>query len=187
MHPSARRLVFTFGRRAMQVPTSAAMSLMGPGRVKTLKVRKSWRANWPGSRSRCPSRKPRAPSRHGLGQTRPVPQVQLTPEPDISKTDEISQLKAALQGLQQSQQGTAVDLRRDQEMLQAQQADIKRLSEEVAQLAAKLDLLQGSARDAQASAPPPVQRPVPKKPASKPAVREPASPTPLSVSPEEKK
>src|ERR1035437_8374475 len=29
----------------------------------TLKVRKSWHANGPASRSRCPSRKPRAPSR----------------------------------------------------------------------------------------------------------------------------
>jgi hypothetical protein len=108
-------------------------------------------------------------------------------EPAISKTDEISQLKAALQGLQQSQQGTAIDVGRDQEMLQAQQADIKRLSDQISQLATKPDSLQNSARDAQASAPQPVQKPVPKKPASKPVVREPASPTPLSVSPEEKK
>ena len=37
-------------------------------------------------------------------------------------------------------------------MLQAQQADIKQLSEEITQLASKLDLLQGIAREARAAA-----------------------------------
>lgn len=84
-------------------------------------------------------------------------------EPAISRLDEISQLKTTLQGLQ-SQQGAEVQ--RNQEMLQAQQADIKRLSEEVAQLTAKLDLLQSSARDAEAAIPP-THKPPPKKPAPK--------------------
>jgi uncharacterized coiled-coil protein SlyX len=108
-------------------------------------------------------------------------------EPAVSKTDEISQLTSTLRGLQQSQQDIALDVRHDEQMLQAQRADIKRLSDQISQLATKLDSVQSSLRDAQASAPPPVQKPVPKKPASKPAIREPASPTPLSVSPEEKK
>ena len=102
-----------------------------------------------------------------------------------SKTDAISQLTVTVQGLQQSQQGIAVELRRSQEILQGQQADIKRLSDEIAQLAAKLDLIQGSAREAQAAAQP-VHKPPPRKLASKPVVHEPASQATASLTPEEK-
>jgi len=102
-----------------------------------------------------------------------------------SKTDTISQLTVTLEGLQRSQQGIAADVRRNQEMLQAQQADIKRLSEEIAQLAAKLDLLQGIAREAKAAAPS-VHKPPPNKPASKPVVHEPASQATVSLAPDEK-
>ena len=97
------------------------------------------------------------------------------------KTDAISQLTVTLQGLQQSQQGIATDVRRNQEI---QQADIKRLSDEIAQLAAKLDLIQRSAREAQAAAPP-VHKP-PKKLASKPVVHEPASQAAALLTAEEK-
>jgi uncharacterized coiled-coil protein SlyX len=107
-------------------------------------------------------------------------------EPAVSKTDEISQLTSTLKGLQQSQQDIALDVRHDEQMLQAQQANIKRLSDQIFQLAAKLDSLQSSLRDAQASAPPSVQKTAPKKPASKPVVHEPASQAPASVTPEEK-
>jgi uncharacterized protein HemX len=106
--------------------------------------------------------------------------------PAVSRTDEISQLTSTLKGLQQSQQDIALDVRQDKQMLQAQQANIKRLFDEIFQLAAKLDSLQSSLRDAQASAPPSVQKPAPKKPASKPVVHEPASQAPASVTPEEK-
>ena len=105
--------------------------------------------------------------------------------PAASKTDAISQLTVTVQGLQQSQQGIAVDVRRNQEILQAQQADIKRLSDEIAQLAAKLDFVQSSAREAQA-APQPVHKPPPRKLASKPVVQEPASQATASLTPDEK-
>jgi hypothetical protein len=97
--------------------------------------------------------------------------------PAASKTDAISQLTVTLQGLQQSQQ----DVRRNQEI---QQVDIKRLSDEIAQLAAKLDLIQSSAREAQAAAPP-VHKP-PKKLASKPVVHDPASQAAALLTAEEK-
>jgi hypothetical protein len=103
----------------------------------------------------------------------------------VFKSDAIAQLTVTVQGLQQSQQGIAVDVRRNQEILQGQQADIKRLSDEVAQLATKLDLIQSSAREAQAAAQP-VQKPPPRKLASKPVVREPAPQTAASLTPEEK-
>ena len=105
--------------------------------------------------------------------------------PAASKTDAISQLTVTVQGLQQSQQGIAVDVRRNQEILQAQQADIKRLSDEIAQLAAKLDFVQSSAREAQAAAQP-VHKPPPRKLASKPVVQEPASQATASLTPDEK-
>jgi hypothetical protein len=105
--------------------------------------------------------------------------------PAASKTDAISQLTVTVQGLQQSQQGIAVDVRRNQEMLQGQQADIKRLSDEIAQLAAKLDLIQSNAREAQAAAQL-VHKPPPRKLASKPVVQEPASPATASLTPDEK-
>ena len=102
-----------------------------------------------------------------------------------SKTDAISQLTVTVQGLQQSQQSIAVDVRRNQEILQGQQADIKRLSDEIAQLATKLDLIQSSAREAQAAAQP-VHKPPPRKLASKSVVHEPASQTAASLTPEER-
>ena len=105
--------------------------------------------------------------------------------PAASNTDAISQLTVTLEGLQQYQQGIAADVRRNQEMLQAQQADIKQLSEEITRLAAKLDLLQGIAREAKAAAPS-VHNPPPKKPASKAAVHESASQATVSLAPEEK-
>jgi hypothetical protein len=105
--------------------------------------------------------------------------------PAASKPDQMSQLTITVQGLQQSRQDIAADVRRNQEMLQAQQADIKRLSERFAQLAAKLDLLQSNAREAEAAAPPAHKLP-PKKPASKPLVHETASQAPASSTPEER-
>jgi uncharacterized protein HemX len=99
-----------------------------------------------------------------------------------AKEEEISHL---LQGLQQSQQGTAAEVRRNQEIFQAQQADIKRLSDEVSQLAAKLELIQGTAREAQAAAPP-IHKPPPKKPAPKRVVHEPEPSAPATLTPEQR-
>ena len=101
--------------------------------------------------------------------------------PAASKMDAISQLTVTLQGLQQSQQGIAIEVRRNQE---GQQTDIKRLSDEIAQLAAKLDLIQSSAREAQAAVQP-VHKP-PRKLASKPVVHEPASQAATLLTAEEK-
>jgi hypothetical protein len=105
--------------------------------------------------------------------------------PAASKTDAISQLTVTTQELQQSQQGIAVDMRRTQEILQGQQADIKRLSDEIARLAASLDSIQSSAREAQAAAQP-VHKSPPRKLASKPVIHEPASQATASLTPEEK-
>ena len=68
------------------------------------------------------------------------------------------------------QQSIAGDLRRNSEMLQAQDAELKRLSDQVLQLVMKMDLLESKARDAQAAilnAP----KAAPKKPAAKSASR----------------
>src|ERR1700722_13100645 len=49
--------------RRRRKPRCAAITWTSLRIGATLKVRKSWHANRPGSRSRCPSRKPRGPSR----------------------------------------------------------------------------------------------------------------------------
>jgi hypothetical protein len=76
----------------------------------------------------------------------------------------------SLKTFEQYQQAIAASLRRDQELLQAQDAELKRLSDQFSQLATKLDLLESKARDAQATF---VNDPkaAPKKPATKPAPR----------------
>ena len=104
--------------------------------------------------------------------------------PGISTIDETSQLTIAVQGLQQSQQAIAADVKQTQDSLTAQQAAIKRMSDEIAQLAAKVDLLNSRAREAEAAAPPVHKPPPPRKPASKPVGREPASPAPLPAAEE---
>jgi hypothetical protein len=103
--------------------------------------------------------------------------------PAVSRTDEASQLTIAVQGLQQSQQGTAADVRQTLDILQAQQAAIKRMSDEIAELAAKVDVLNTRARDAEAAAPP-VHKPPLKKQASKPVGSEPALSAPVPAAEE---
>jgi hypothetical protein len=75
----------------------------------------------------------------------------------------------SLKAFEQYQQAIAESLRRDHELLEAQDAELKRLSDQFSQLATKLDLLE-KARDAQATL---VNDPkaAPKKPATKPAPR----------------
>ena len=105
------------------------------------------------------------------------------------KTEANPNVTNILQGLQQSQQAIAADAQRNQEMLAAQQAEIKRLSEQIAQVAGNLDSLRASIQGAQASAPPPIEKPPQKKkPAPKPSIEQhnAAPPNPPSLAPEEK-
>jgi len=89
---------------------------------------------------------------------------------------------ALLKSLAQAQQNAAAIAQRNQDLLQAQAAEIKRLSDAVAQLSTHVDGL--SVRNAQAAVPPPA----PKKPAAPKVVQhKPAAPAPLSLAPEEKK
>jgi hypothetical protein len=89
---------------------------------------------------------------------------------------------ALLRTLADAQQRAAVIAQGNQDLLRAQAADIKRLSDAVAQLTTRVDGL--SVRNAQAS----VVAPAPKKPAVPKAVAaKPAAPGPLSLAPEEKK
>ena len=80
------------------------------------------------------------------------------------------------------QQAVAGNLRRYSEMLQAQDAEIKRLSDQVLQLTMKIDSLESRARDAQAASPAP--KAAPKKPAAKPRISTGGAPPPPA--PEEK-
>jgi hypothetical protein len=88
---------------------------------------------------------------------------------------------ALLRNLADAQQQAAVIAKRNQDLLQAQAAEIKRLSDAVAQLSTRVDGL--SVRNAQAAVP----SPAPKKPAAPKVVApKPAAPAPLSLAPEGK-
>ena len=90
--------------------------------------------------------------------------------------------EALLRNLADAQQRAAAIAQRNQDLLQAQAAEIKRLSEAVAQLSTRVDGL--GVRNAQAA----VSPPAPKKPAAPKVVApKPAAPAPLSLAPEEKK
>jgi hypothetical protein len=88
---------------------------------------------------------------------------------------------ALLKTLTEAQQRATAIAQRNQELLQAQDAQIKRLSDTVSQLATRVEGL--SARNAQAFVPPPA----PKKPAAPKVVApKPSAPAPLSLTPEGK-
>ena len=90
---------------------------------------------------------------------------------------------ALLKNLTEAQQRAAGIAQRNQDLLQAQAVEIKRLAEAVAQLSTRVD--GSSVRNAQAAVPPPA----PKKPAApKVVVPKPvaAAPAPLSLAPEGK-
>jgi hypothetical protein len=83
------------------------------------------------------------------------------------------------------QQAVAANLRRDHEMLQAQDAEIRQLSDQVLLLAFKIDTLASRGREAQAAIPPvPVPKVAPKRRAAKPPLSTGGSP--LFPAPEEK-
>lgn len=85
----------------------------------------------------------------------------------IFKTETAPQAVSS-KAFEEYQQATAVNLGRDREMLQALDAEIKRLSDQVLRLTIKMDSLESSARDAQAAIGP-APKAAPKKPAAKPA------------------
>lgn len=86
---------------------------------------------------------------------------------------------ALLRNLTEAQQQATAIAKRNQDLLQAQAAEIKRLSDAVAQLSTRVDGM--SVRNAQAAVP----SPAPKKPAvPKVVAPKPAAPAPLSLAPE---
>jgi hypothetical protein len=89
---------------------------------------------------------------------------------------------ALLKGLADAQQRAAVIAQGNQDLLRAQAADIKRLTDAVAQLSTRVDGL--GVRNAQAAVPMSAS----KKPAAPKVVQhKPEAPAPLSLTPEEKK
>ena len=76
---------------------------------------------------------------------------------------------AGLGDLQALQQQVAGSAQSTEKLLTAQQAEIKRLSDQLSVLSAKLDLLQRPVTSAQAALPPPAPKPVAPAPRKKPA------------------
>jgi hypothetical protein len=76
--------------------------------------------------------------------------------------------------LQAFQQQIAVSVQSTEKLLTAQHAEIKRLSDQVAVLSGKLDLLQRPVTSAQAALPAPAPKPVAPAPRKKPAAAQPA-------------
>jgi hypothetical protein len=90
--------------------------------------------------------------------------------------------EALLKSLADGQQRAAAIAQRNQDLLQAQATELKRLSDTVSQLATRVDGL--GMRNAQAAVP----LPVAKKPAApKSVAHKPDAPAPLSLAPEGKK
>ena len=104
----------------------------------------------------------------------------LTASSGVSPRAPEAAQEALLKSLAEAQQRMAAATQRSQELLQAQDAEIKRLTDTIAQLATRLDAM--SARNAQGSVPPPQ----PKKPAPKVVAPKPSAPAPLSLAPEGK-
>ena len=76
----------------------------------------------------------------------------------------------SVKAFEEYQRAVAGNLRSNSEMLQAQDVEIKRLSDQVLQLVVKMDLLESNTRDAQAAIPS-SPKAAPKKSAAKPAPR----------------
>jgi hypothetical protein len=90
--------------------------------------------------------------------------------------------EALLRNLTEAQQRAAAVAQGNQDLLRSQAAEIRRLSEAVAQLSTRVDGM--GVRNAQAAVAPPA----PKKPAAPKVVApKPSAPAPLSLAPEEKK
>lgn len=76
--------------------------------------------------------------------------------------------------LQALQQQVAGSMQSTEKLLTAQQAEIKRLSDQLSLLSGKLDLLQRPVTSAQAALPPPAPKPAAPAPRKKPAASQPA-------------
>jgi hypothetical protein len=79
-----------------------------------------------------------------------------------------------LRDLQAFQQQIAGSVQSTEKLLTAQQAEIKRLSDQLSALSGKLDLLQRPVTSAQAALPSPAPKPVAPAPRKKPAALQPA-------------
>jgi len=88
----------------------------------------------------------------------------------------------SLEAFDKYRQEVAGNLQREDELLQAHEAELKRLSEQLMQLVTKLDLLEHKAPDAQAAIPL-APKAVPRKPATKPAPRVSTGGAPLPPAP----
>jgi hypothetical protein len=120
---------------------------------------------------------------HGYGGGGELITGALTAAPKAASAPQAAAAQdALLKSLAQAQQNAAVIAQGNQDLLRAQAAEIKRLSETVAQLATRVDGL--GVRNAQAAVPPPVT----KKPVAPKVVQhKPSEPAPLSLAPEGKK
>jgi uncharacterized coiled-coil protein SlyX len=79
-----------------------------------------------------------------------------------------------LSDFQVFQQQIAASMQSTEKLVTAQQAEIKRLSDQLSALSGKLDLLQRPIASAQAALPPPAPKPVAPAPRKKPATPQPA-------------
>jgi hypothetical protein len=106
----------------------------------------------------------------------------LTAAPEAAPAAQaIAAQDALLKSLAQAQQNANAIAQRNQDLLQAQGVEMKRLSNAVAQLTTRVEGL--SVRNAQAAVP----LPAPKKPAAPKIVQhKPEAPAPLSLAPEKK-
>jgi hypothetical protein len=77
--------------------------------------------------------------------------------------------KVSLQDFEEYRHEVAGSLQRDHDMLQAQDAEIKRLSDQLSQVITKMDSLGGHVREAQAAVSPTGPKAAPKRPTARPA------------------
>jgi hypothetical protein len=103
----------------------------------------------------------------------------------IFKSEERAPQAMSSKAFQEYQQTVAMSFGHDREMLQAQDAEIKRLSDQVLRLIMKMDSLERNARDAQAAIGS-AAKPASKQPAAKPTPRIPMGGAPLPTTPDEK-
>ena len=83
----------------------------------------------------------------------------------------------SLKAFEEYQQAVDASLQRDHESLKIQDAQLKRMSDQVLQLIMKLDLLEGNVRNAQAAIPV-APKAAPKKPTEKPRISTGGAPLP---------
>src|SRR5271169_5951860 len=102
---------------------------------------------------------------------------------DFAIKSEAPPQAVSLKVFDEYQQAVAGNLRRYSGMLEDQDAEIKRLSDQVLQLTTKMDSLESRARDAQAAISP-APKAASKKPAAKPRIS--TGGAPLPPAPEEK-